>query len=42
MQVFLEAPREEFFSGTKQTRNKNRKIEELPSYAKFFFKVFLL
>jgi hypothetical protein len=37
----LEAPGEEFFSGTKQTRNKNRAIEELSPYAKQFFKVFL-
>jgi hypothetical protein len=41
MQVLLEAPREEFFSGAKQTLNKNRKIEELSLYAKQFFKVFL-
>jgi hypothetical protein len=37
----LEAPGEEFFSGAKQTRNKNRAIEELSPYAKQFFKVFL-
>ena len=41
MQVLLEAPGEDFFSGAKQTRNKNRKIEELSPYAKQFFKVFL-
>ena len=41
MQVLQEAPREEFFSSAKQTQNKNRKIEELSSYAKQFFKVFL-
>ena len=41
MQVLLEAPGEDFFSAAKQTRNKNRKIEELSSYAKEFFKVFL-
>jgi hypothetical protein len=34
MQVLLEAPGEEFFSGAKQMRNKNRKIEELSPYAK--------
>jgi hypothetical protein len=41
MQVLLEAPGEEFFSGAKQTCNKNRAIEELSPYAKQFFKVFL-
>jgi hypothetical protein len=41
MQVLLEVPSEEFFSGAKQTRNKNRAIEELSPYAKQFFKVFL-
>ena len=41
MQVLLEAPGEDFFSAAKQTRNKNRKIEELSPYAKQFFKVFL-
>ena len=41
MQVLLEAPGEDFFSGAKQTRNKNRKIEELSPYAKQFFRVFL-
>jgi hypothetical protein len=41
MQVLLEAPGEELFSGAKQTRNKNQKIEELSPYAKQFFKVFL-
>jgi hypothetical protein len=41
MQNLLEAPGEEFFSGAKQMRNKNRKIEELSPYAKQFFKVFL-
>ena len=41
MQVLLEAPGEDFFSSTKQTRNKNQKIEELSPYAKQFFKVFL-
>ena len=41
MQVLLEAPGEDFFFGTKQTCNKNRKIEELSPYAKQFFKVFL-
>jgi hypothetical protein len=41
MQVLLEAPGEEFFLGAKQTRNKNRAIEELSPYAKQFFKVFL-
>jgi hypothetical protein len=41
MQVLLEAPGEEFFSGAKQTRNKNRAIEELSPYTKQFFKVFL-
>jgi hypothetical protein len=34
MQVLLEALGEEFFSGAKQTRNKNQKIEELSPYAK--------
>jgi hypothetical protein len=41
MQVLLEALGEDSFSGAKQTRNKNRKIEELSPYAKQFFKVFL-
>jgi hypothetical protein len=41
MQVLLEAPGEEFFSGAKQTCNKSRSIEELSPYAKQFFKVFL-
>jgi hypothetical protein len=34
MKVLLEAPGEEFFSGAKQMRNKNRRIEELSLYAK--------
>jgi hypothetical protein len=34
MQVLLKAPGEEFFSGAKQILNKNRRIEELFSYAK--------
>jgi hypothetical protein len=34
MQVLLEAPGEEFFSGVKQTCNKNRAIKELSPYAK--------
>ena len=41
MQVLLEVHGEDFFSGAKQTRNKNWKIEELSPYAKQFFKVFL-
>jgi hypothetical protein len=41
MQVLLKAPGEEFFSGAKQTCNKNWRIEELSPYAKQFFKVFL-
>jgi hypothetical protein len=41
MQVFLEAPEEEFFSGAKQTWNKNRSIEKLSPYAQEFFRVFL-
>ena len=41
MQVLLEAPGEGFFSGAKQTLNKNWKIEELSPYAKQFFKIFL-
>jgi hypothetical protein len=41
MQVLLEALGVEFFSGAKQTRNKNRAIKELSPYAKQFFKVFL-
>lgn len=41
MRVLLEAPGEEFFSGAKQTRNKNRTCEELSPYAKEFFTTFL-
>jgi hypothetical protein len=42
MQVLLEAPGEEFFSSVKQSRNKNRSAEQLSSYAKEFFWVFLV
>jgi hypothetical protein len=40
MEVFLEAPGEEFFSVAKQTRNTKKSIEELSSYAKELFWVF--
>jgi hypothetical protein len=39
MQVLLVVPGEEFFSCAKQTRNKNRRIEELSLYTKQFLKV---
>jgi hypothetical protein len=41
MQVLLEALGDKFFSGTKQTQNKNWSIEDLSPYAKEFFNVFL-
>jgi hypothetical protein len=34
IQVLLEAPGEEFFSGMKQTCNKNRRTKELSPYTK--------
>jgi hypothetical protein len=41
MQVLLEAPEEEFFSSAKQTRNKNKIVDQLSPYAKEFFRIFL-
>jgi hypothetical protein len=42
IQVFLKAPSKKFFSSLKQTRNKNRSIEQLSPYAKEFFWIFLV
>ena len=42
MHVLWEAPREEYFVVVKLVSNKNKAIEELSSYAKHFFKAFLL
>ena len=42
MRILLKAPKEEYFIATKLISNKNKAIEELLSYAKKFFKAFLL
>ena len=42
IQVLLEAPKKDYFVIAELVSNKNRSIEELSSYAKEFFKVFLL
>ena len=41
MQVLLEAQGKEFFSSTKQMRNKNRTTKQLSPYAEEFFWIFL-
>ena len=41
MRVLLKAPGEEYFVATKLTSNKNKPIEELSTYAKQFFTLFL-
>ena len=42
MRVLLEAPGEEYFAIAKQVASKNKTIDDLSSYAKAFFKAFLL
>ena len=42
MRVLLEAPGEEYFAAAKQMANKNKSIKDLSSYAKVFFKAFLM
>ena len=41
MQILFDAPGEEFFAAAKQVASKNKSIDELPPYAKEFFKAFL-
>jgi hypothetical protein len=41
MNVLLETPGDEFYGPAKQTKNRNKSIEELSPYAKEFFKLFL-